>query len=175
MSGVWRLLRSLRVRLLGPEKEYVGSDPFGNKYYRVPKHQTAGGGIIQEKRGMEPVVMKKEHEYEAGSIPMEWEAWLRKKRKDPPTIEEMLKNENYKEEMKKRIEEVCEKDRLQQAKEYEEGLVAERLHTQIKGHASALPFGKNEPSEDPVSAANTFQPGSWMPSKESPQKKKESG
>ncbi|XP_072848818.1 NADH dehydrogenase [ubiquinone] 1 alpha subcomplex assembly factor 2 isoform X2 [Pogona vitticeps] len=139
MSGLWRLLRLWKVRLLGPEKQYVGSDPFGNKYYRIAKHEALG-------------------------------AWMRKKRKDPPTVEEILKNENYKEEIKERIQEIYEKDRLLQAKEYEDGLVAEQLHTQIKGHASALPFGKNEPSEDPVSTAKTFQPGSWMPSKESPRK-----
>ncbi|XP_020639316.2 NADH dehydrogenase [ubiquinone] 1 alpha subcomplex assembly factor 2 isoform X1 [Pogona vitticeps] len=169
MSGLWRLLRLWKVRLLGPEKQYVGSDPFGNKYYRIAKHEALGGQIIQERRFMEAGGIK-EHEYEVGSIPVEWEAWMRKKRKDPPTVEEILKNENYKEEIKERIQEIYEKDRLLQAKEYEDGLVAEQLHTQIKGHASALPFGKNEPSEDPVSTAKTFQPGSWMPSKESPRK-----
>lgn len=43
MSGVWRLLRSLKLRVLGPAKEYVGADPQGNKYYRVPKHETWAG------------------------------------------------------------------------------------------------------------------------------------
>ncbi|TFK15652.1 NADH dehydrogenase (ubiquinone) complex I, assembly factor 2 [Platysternon megacephalum] len=44
MGGRWRLLRALRLRLLGPEKQHVGSDPFGNKYYKIPKHQTWADG-----------------------------------------------------------------------------------------------------------------------------------
>ncbi|XP_008101072.2 NADH dehydrogenase [ubiquinone] 1 alpha subcomplex assembly factor 2 isoform X2 [Anolis carolinensis] len=140
MSGVWRLLRSAWLRASGPAKEYVGSDPFGNQYYRIPKHET-------------------------------WAAWIRKKRNDPPTIEEILKAQKYQEEMKRRIEDVYEKERLLQAKEYKEGLVAEPLQTQIKGHASSPHFGKNEPSEEPVSTANIFQPGSWMPPKDSGRKK----
>ncbi|NXO84229.1 NDUF2 factor, partial [Sitta europaea] len=90
-------------------------------------------------------------------------AWIRKKREDPPTIEEILRNENYREEMKQKVKDVSEKDKLLQAKEYEEGLVAEPSHTQVKGHASAPYYGKKEPSQDPTSTANTFQPGAWMP------------
>ncbi|XP_026721701.1 NADH dehydrogenase [ubiquinone] 1 alpha subcomplex assembly factor 2 [Athene cunicularia] len=98
-----------------------------------------------------------------GDFPIEWEAWIRKKRKDPPTTEEILKNENYREEMKQKIKDVSEKDKLLQTKEYKEGLVAEPAHTHVKGHASAPYYGKKEPSQDPMSTANTFQPGSWMP------------
>lgn len=43
MARAWRALRALRLRLLGPEKELVGTDQFGNKYYRVPQHQTGAG------------------------------------------------------------------------------------------------------------------------------------
>ncbi|XP_061474820.1 NADH dehydrogenase [ubiquinone] 1 alpha subcomplex assembly factor 2 isoform X2 [Rhineura floridana] len=169
MSGVWRLLRSLKLRFSGPAEEYVGADPKGNKYYRIPKHETWAGQIIKERRFVEP--FDKEYQYEAGTIPKAWEAWIRKKRKDPPTLEEVFKNENYEEEIKKKIEDIYEKDRLLQAKEYEEGLVAEPLQTQIKGHASSPHYGKNEPSDDPVSTANTFQPGSWMPPQDSARNK----
>lgn len=43
MGRPWQALRALRLRLLGPEKELVGTDQFGNKYYRVPKHETRAG------------------------------------------------------------------------------------------------------------------------------------
>ncbi|XP_029432431.1 NADH dehydrogenase [ubiquinone] 1 alpha subcomplex assembly factor 2 isoform X2 [Rhinatrema bivittatum] len=92
-----------------------------------------------------------------------WTAWIRGKRKDPPTIEEILKNETYREVIKLRSKEASEKDQLQQATEYEEGIAAKPGHTQIKGHASAPFYGKTEPSEDPTSTANSFQPGSWTP------------
>ncbi|KAM9250840.1 NADH dehydrogenase [ubiquinone] 1 alpha subcomplex assembly factor 2 isoform 2-T2 [Cariama cristata] len=121
-----------------------------------------GGQIIQERRFVE-AINRQVYQYEMGDFPIEWEAWIRKKRKDPPTIEEILKNENYREEMKQKIKDVSEKDKLLQAKEYKEGLVAKPARTHVKGHASAPYFGKEEPSQDPTSTANTFQPGSWMP------------
>uniref|UniRef100_A0A7M4FJ95 NADH:ubiquinone oxidoreductase complex assembly factor 2 n=1 Tax=Crocodylus porosus TaxID=8502 RepID=A0A7M4FJ95_CROPO len=162
MSGIARFLRTLRLGLLGPGREYVGADSLGNKYYRVPEHRTWAGQTIPERRGLDAVNLEPS-QYEVGTVPAEWEAWLRKKRKDPPTIEEILKNEKCRGEMQLKIKDVSEKDKLLQAKEYEEGLVAEPVSTQIKGHASAHYYGKNEPSQDPTSTANTFQPGSWMP------------
>ncbi|KFV83527.1 hypothetical protein N308_07293, partial [Struthio camelus australis] len=120
------------------------------------------GQTIPERRFVE-AVNPQVYQYEMGDFPTEWEAWIRKKRNDPPTIEEILKNENYREEMKQKIRDVSEKDKLLQAKEYKEGLVAEPVHTHVKGHASAPYYGKKEPSQDPSSTASTFQPGSWMP------------
>ncbi|XP_065518732.1 NADH dehydrogenase [ubiquinone] 1 alpha subcomplex assembly factor 2 [Lathamus discolor] len=162
MTRAWQALRALRLRLFGPDKELVGTDQFGNKYYRVPKHETRPGHIIQERRFVEPI-NREPYQYEMGDFPTEWEAWIRKKRKNPPTIEEILKNESYREEMKQKIKDVSEKDKLLQAQGYKEGLVAEPAQTHIKGHASAPYYGKEEPSQEPTSTANTFQPGSWMP------------
>ncbi|XP_043402203.1 NADH dehydrogenase [ubiquinone] 1 alpha subcomplex assembly factor 2 isoform X3 [Chelonia mydas] len=93
MGGPWRLLRALRLRLLGPEKQHVGSDQFGNKYYKIPKHQTWAGQTIPEKRIIE-AVNQEEYKYEVGDLPTEWEAWIRKRRKDPPTMELPLPDKN---------------------------------------------------------------------------------
>ncbi|XP_063151706.1 NADH dehydrogenase [ubiquinone] 1 alpha subcomplex assembly factor 2 isoform X2 [Candoia aspera] len=131
MSGVWRLLRSLKQRFIGPGSEYVGIDHFGNKYYRIPQHET-------------------------------WAAWMKKKRSNPPTVEECIQSENYKKEMKAKVEDLCEKNRLLQVKD-EKGLEVGPLQTEIKGHAAASNYRKPERSEEPVSTANTFQPGAWMP------------
>ncbi|KAM6468915.1 NADH dehydrogenase [ubiquinone] 1 alpha subcomplex assembly factor 2 isoform 2-T2 [Liasis olivaceus] len=132
MSGVWRLLRLVKQRFIGPGSEYVGIDHFGNKYYRIPPHKT-------------------------------WAAWMKKRRSDPPTVEECIQSENYKKEMKAKVEDLCEKNRLLQVKDYEEGLEVGPLQTQIKGHASASNYRKPERSEEPISTASTFQPGAWMP------------
>ncbi|XP_061207130.1 NADH dehydrogenase [ubiquinone] 1 alpha subcomplex assembly factor 2 [Neopsephotus bourkii] len=86
MSRAWQALRALRLRLFGPDKELVGTDQFGNKYYRVPKHETRPGHIIQERRFVEPI-NRQAYQYQMGDFPTEWEAWIRKKRKNPPTIE----------------------------------------------------------------------------------------
>ncbi|XP_052526441.1 NADH dehydrogenase [ubiquinone] 1 alpha subcomplex assembly factor 2 isoform X2 [Tympanuchus pallidicinctus] len=120
-------------------------------------------GQIKPERRFVEAVNRQAYQYEMGDFPTEWEAWIRKKRKDPPTIEEILKNEMYRQEMKQKVKDVYEKDKLLQTKEYKEGLVAEPVHAQVKGHASAPYYGKKEPSQDPASTSGSFQPGSWMP------------
>ncbi|XP_075382890.1 NADH dehydrogenase [ubiquinone] 1 alpha subcomplex assembly factor 2 isoform X2 [Mycteria americana] len=86
MSRSWQALRALRLRLFGPAKELVGTDQFGNKYYRVPEHEARAGQIVPERRFVE-AINRQAYQYEMGDFPTEWEAWIRKKRKDPPTIE----------------------------------------------------------------------------------------
>ncbi|KAF7250594.1 NADH dehydrogenase [ubiquinone] 1 alpha subcomplex assembly factor 2 [Varanus komodoensis] len=136
----------------------------------LPAPSRKPGQIIKERRFMENVGMK-EYQYKEGNIPTEWEAWIRKKRKDPPTIEEILKNLDYKDDLKRKINELEENEKLLRAKDHEEECAAEPLQIQVKGHASSHHYGKNEPSEEPVSTANTFQPGAWMPSKDSARNK----
>lgn len=80
-------------------------------------------------------------------------------------LKELLENEQYRQQIKIKAQEANDKDMALQAKEYEEGLTAGSVQTQIKGHAAASHYGRSETSEDPVSTANTFQPGSWAPSK----------
>ncbi|GLD54108.1 NADH dehydrogenase [ubiquinone] [Lates japonicus] len=124
--------------------------------------KTWTGRVVRAKR-MVVAANPTEYEYIEGSIPTEWDAWIRGRRKEPPSIEELLKNELYREQIKLKAKEVEEKDLALQDKEYEEGLVATPARIVAKGHAAATSFGKQEISEDPTSTANTFQPGSWMP------------
>ncbi|XP_067890077.1 NADH dehydrogenase [ubiquinone] 1 alpha subcomplex assembly factor 2 isoform X7 [Heterodontus francisci] len=93
-----------------------------------------------------------------------WTAWMQGRRKDPPTIEEILHNEEYRKMIQIRAHEVQQKEEIRKEKEYEEGLVAQPVQTQVKGHASATYFGKDKLSPEPTSTANTFQPGGWLPS-----------
>ncbi|XP_012725519.2 NADH dehydrogenase [ubiquinone] 1 alpha subcomplex assembly factor 2 [Fundulus heteroclitus] len=158
MSKIGGLLR----RAFGAAREHVGTDHFGNKYYFIPEQKSWTGRHIRAKRMMEPA-NPAEHEYMEGNIPMEWEAWIRGRRKKPPSVEELMGNESQREQIKLKAKEVEEKDLALQAKEYEEGLVAAPARTVAKGHASATAFGKEELSEEPTSTANKFQPGSWMP------------
>ncbi|XP_067586866.1 NADH dehydrogenase [ubiquinone] 1 alpha subcomplex assembly factor 2 isoform X2 [Pseudorca crassidens] len=67
-------------------KEQVGTDLFGNKYYYIPEYKNWRGQTIREKRIVESA-NKREIDYEVGDIPAEWEAWIRKTRKTPPTME----------------------------------------------------------------------------------------
>ncbi|XP_070689250.1 NADH dehydrogenase [ubiquinone] 1 alpha subcomplex assembly factor 2 [Pempheris klunzingeri] len=157
MSRIAGVLR----RTFGIFRDHVGTDHLGNKYYLIPEQKTWTGRLVRAKR-MVVAANPTEYEYMEGSIPMEWDAWIRGRRKEPPSIEELLQNESYREQIKLKAMEVEEKDRVLQAKEYEEGLVA-TPRTLAKGHAASTSYGKEEISEDPTSNANTFQPGSWMP------------
>ncbi|KAM9254251.1 NADH dehydrogenase [ubiquinone] 1 alpha subcomplex assembly factor 2 [Dugong dugon] len=150
-SSLWRVLTK-------EVKQHVGTDQFGNKYYYIPEYKNWRGQTVRERRIVE-VVQKEEVDYEIGDIPAEWEAWIRRMRKIPPTMEEILKNEKYREETKIKGKDIYEKEKLLSKDE----LLAPPVQTQIKGHASAPYFGKEEPSEDPTSTGKTFQPGSWMP------------
>ncbi|XP_038560417.1 NADH dehydrogenase [ubiquinone] 1 alpha subcomplex assembly factor 2 [Micropterus salmoides] len=160
MSRITGVLR----RTFGIVRDHVGTDHLGNKYYFIPEQKTWTGRPVRAKR-MVVAANPTEYEYIEGSIPMEWDAWIRGRRKEPPSIEELLKNESYREQIKLKAKDVEEKDLALQAKEYEEGLVATPAKTLAKGHAATTSFGKQEISEDPTSTANTFQPGSWMPKK----------
>ncbi|XP_066098781.1 NADH dehydrogenase [ubiquinone] 1 alpha subcomplex assembly factor 2 [Saccopteryx bilineata] len=160
MGWSQNLSRALWRTLSREVKELVGTDQFGNKYYYIPEYKNWRGQTIREKRVVE-AANKREVDYELGNIPTEWEAWIRRTRKIPPTMEEILKNEKYREEMKIKSKDFYEKEKLL-SKESNE-LLAPPVETQIKGHASAPHFGKEEPSEAPTSTGKTFQPGSWMP------------
>ena len=71
-----------------------------------------------------------------------------------------MKNEKYREEIQMKSQDFYEKEKLLQESNKE---LALPVQTQIKGHASAPYFGKQEPSVAPTSTGKTFQPGSWMP------------
>ncbi|XP_036918786.1 NADH dehydrogenase [ubiquinone] 1 alpha subcomplex assembly factor 2 [Sturnira hondurensis] len=154
------LFRALWRALSKEVKELVGTDQFGNKYYHIPEYKNWRGQTIREKRVVE-AASKREIDYEVGDIPTEWEAWIRRTRKTPPTMEEILKNEKYREEIQIKSKDFYEKEKLL-SKENNE-LLAPPVEMQIKGHASAPYFGKEEPSVAPTSTGKTFQPGSWMP------------
>ncbi|XP_070954989.1 NADH dehydrogenase [ubiquinone] 1 alpha subcomplex assembly factor 2 isoform X3 [Macaca nemestrina] len=80
------LFRALWRSLSREVKEHVGTDQFGNKYYCIPQYKNWRGQTIREKRIVEGA-NKKEVDYEIGDIPTEWEAWIRRTRKTPPTME----------------------------------------------------------------------------------------
>lgn len=155
-------IRSLLQRTFGKVKEHVGTDHLGNKYYIIPEQKTWTGQTVRKRRTVE-MVCSEVHAYEAEAIPSEWDAWIRGRRKDPPTIEELLQNEQYRHQLKAKGEEASAKDKMIQERDNKEGLMSEPTHTRIKGHASAAYYGKNETTQEPTSTANAFEPGSWTP------------
>lgn len=63
-----------------------GTDYMGNKYYEIPKTDNTR----RTERWFTPI-NKDDFEQE---VPAEWESWLRFRRSDPPTEEEVLRNYN---------------------------------------------------------------------------------
>ncbi|XP_065203674.1 NADH dehydrogenase [ubiquinone] 1 alpha subcomplex assembly factor 2 [Planococcus citri] len=86
LATVWNsFVKSFKVqpqRLLG---EFKGEDYLGNKYYELPPDPR--GGRSRSSRWFES---------ESGDLdqqlPPEWTAWLRRRREDAPTDEEIIRN-----------------------------------------------------------------------------------
>ncbi|XP_052861440.1 NADH dehydrogenase [ubiquinone] 1 alpha subcomplex assembly factor 2 [Anopheles cruzii] len=77
-------LKSFKPRQM--KGNLVGEDYFGNKYYEIPPDPSVGRR--KASRWFEPTA-KEAYDQE---ITAEWEAWLRGRRREPPTQEELLKN-----------------------------------------------------------------------------------
>ncbi|KAJ2948074.1 hypothetical protein O0L34_g9873 [Tuta absoluta] len=92
MSGGRPLLRiifnnfidSLRPRPI--RGNHVGSDYIGNKYFEIPPNPSVGKRKAE--RWYDP---PKGLDFQ-DPIPAEWESWLRMRRTEPPTEEEIQKN-----------------------------------------------------------------------------------
>lgn len=84
-GGVLRnFLNSFRPRQI--RGTLIGSDYFGNKYYEIPPDPSIG------KRKANRWFQPPEKDDFMQEMPAEWEAWLRGRRKEPPTEDEVLKN-----------------------------------------------------------------------------------
>lgn len=64
----------------------MGKDYFGNKYFEIPANPSIGKR--KASRWFDPP--KKDDFMQ--EMPAEWEAWLRGRRKEPPSEEEVMKN-----------------------------------------------------------------------------------
>ncbi|KAK9509490.1 hypothetical protein O3M35_006798 [Rhynocoris fuscipes] len=63
----------------------VGEDYNGNKYYEIPSDRKRPARYFV-------AADRKEESFEVERLPVEWEAWLRYRRKAPPTNEEIESN-----------------------------------------------------------------------------------
>ncbi|ODM86922.1 Mimitin, mitochondrial, partial [Orchesella cincta] len=83
---IWTNFRNfLRPRQI--RGNLIGKDNFGNQYFEIPADPSIGKR--KDARWFEPVVKDNFMQ----EMPAEWEAWLRGRRKEPPTVEEVLRNQ----------------------------------------------------------------------------------
>ena len=131
-------------------RRLVGTDLHGNQYYET---------IREGKKPRREMITKIKHmEYTADLIPIEWEAWIRGKRDDPPTHAELLSEQKRIKTLKERVRQVEERDREQQALEDAPPQIAAQV-----GHASAPLYESLDNRTQPTSTGTTFQPGEWAP------------
>jgi len=79
---------------LQPIRKLIGSDLQGNKYYEVSPQKYLFGlrEVNKQIRYVEPYGMTTRPVAAVVKVTPEWEAWLRKKRNDPPTLDELKRN-----------------------------------------------------------------------------------
>ncbi|KAG8176499.1 hypothetical protein JTE90_024927 [Oedothorax gibbosus] len=74
------------LKLLPPTGKLVGKDQLGNEYYEGPLNTHS-----YKKSASRWFKPQKDDDWQQ-DLPAEWEAWLRGRRKDPPTEEEIRTN-----------------------------------------------------------------------------------
>lgn len=87
--GIIRMILKNFINSLKPRQfrsTLIGSDYFGTKYYEIPADPSVGKR--KASRWFEP----KDKEDFSQEMPAEWESWLRGRRSQPPTEEEVMKN-----------------------------------------------------------------------------------
>ncbi|GJQ68865.1 hypothetical protein Trydic_g6064 [Trypoxylus dichotomus] len=77
-------INSLKPRQISGDLK--GTDYFGNKYFEIPANPSVG------KRLASRWFVPPEKDNFQQELPAEWESWLRHRRKEPPTEEEVMKN-----------------------------------------------------------------------------------
>lgn len=83
-----------RALLAGERTRFVGEDHLGNKYYEVEKP-------LHDYRKQQRFFKTKDEVtsidqlLQSTHVPPPWDAWLRFRKKDPPTEAEVLESENY--------------------------------------------------------------------------------
>ncbi|BGP16169.1 hypothetical protein JCM10213_006104 [Rhodosporidiobolus nylandii] len=86
------LLRSAARRLgLGKYRYWQGTDLQGNNFFERP-HVDYPDEWRKNKRYVEYREARPLSDYDFKSIPVQWSAWLRRTRRDPPTLEELQKD-----------------------------------------------------------------------------------
>ncbi|KAJ3665517.1 hypothetical protein Zmor_001009 [Zophobas morio] len=87
--SIWKIVLTNFINSLRPRQirgNLVGSDYFGNKYYEIPADPSVGKR--KASRWFDPP--KKDDFMQ--EMPAEWEAWLRGRRTEPPSEEEVMRN-----------------------------------------------------------------------------------
>ncbi|GAA5879832.1 hypothetical protein JCM1840_006963 [Sporobolomyces johnsonii] len=87
MSLLRRALRSVGLRI-GKDRYLAGVDLEGNSFYEKPNPEKPDEWR-KTKRYVEYAVTRPLSDYNFNTIPVQWSSWLRRTRRDPPTLLEL--------------------------------------------------------------------------------------
>lgn len=90
-----RKLFSVKSLLNKNKKKFVGEDEFGNKYYEIikPNHPWRKTQRFFQTEGID--YQNPSQVVDRAHVPPAWDAWLRFRKVNPPTIEELNQSEEY--------------------------------------------------------------------------------
>ncbi|RKP11710.1 hypothetical protein BJ684DRAFT_12570 [Piptocephalis cylindrospora] len=154
-GSLWSALRLNWKRLPLPWRKawFIGLDVRGNEYYEQ-KQPTFPGRPVR--RWVQPA-MKTMDLFEETHIPVQWQSWLRHRRPQPPTEEDIQADEAY------RLRTVARAMKLDQQWQ-EPRKVPLASSTQDTPKEKAKPVKKLAPSVHyPTGQGETFTPGAWTP------------
>ncbi|KAL3868899.1 hypothetical protein ACJMK2_041655 [Sinanodonta woodiana] len=86
LAQFWQNLKTSLYHSRKQKEYFMGQDQYGNKYFEKKAEPS------QNLRGSRYVLPQSKDLFEVPEIPTEWNAWLRHRRVEPPTEEEIEKN-----------------------------------------------------------------------------------
>ncbi|KAH3695692.1 NADH dehydrogenase [ubiquinone] 1 alpha subcomplex assembly factor 2-like [Dreissena polymorpha] len=117
----WNFFTKLKPAAENVKHECIGVDKNGNRY--MLKHANPSAHIKEQRFVLPPegnldedeediATIREAQKLTMNNIPVEWNAWLRYTRKDPPTEQEIERNRRQKMIVLQRVEELDNKERL---------------------------------------------------------------
>ncbi|XP_074643033.1 NADH dehydrogenase [ubiquinone] 1 alpha subcomplex assembly factor 2-like [Tubulanus polymorphus] len=111
-------------------EKFIGSDYLGNTYYELEKSES------ERAKKSRYVKSRDGDEWNSPKIPTEWDSWLRGRREDPPSLEEVDLNHQKMLAKQAKARELEAHDELVQQQDYEQGNIQRNLPSKNK---SAFP------------------------------------
>lgn len=108
---IFHFFNSIKPKQITKKGTQVGTDHYGTIYYEAPISEHTG-----KTRPSRYYATTKERDDFEQEIPPEWMAWLRFRRKEPPTEEEVLRNYNAMLQVKANVAKL-EEERLKEKQE----------------------------------------------------------
>lgn len=137
-------------RFQGPARVLAGKDLAGNVYYfsRIEQTKSTTGferrDFEEEENSAERLsqLEKRWVEFEAendpASCPVQWQGWLKYRRLEPPTLEELEKFEQDQVELKRKVKELEEEDAKQRLQQFSHGLAEQSSGPDLASFVSQM-------------------------------------